>query len=95
MRRIQLFAIAFCALALFSCDRKEETGLYDNSIFLPAAGDRYDCKTFYQSRRGYYWSSTPCRNDSSLAHSLFFFASNTYPVRCYRDRWQPVRLVIV
>ena len=70
------------------------TGPNGNSIFLPAAGDRYDCKTFYQNRRGYYWSSTPCRNDSSLAHSLFFFASNTYPVRCYRDRWQPVRLVI-
>ena len=70
------------------------TGPNGNSMFLPAAGDRYDCKTFYQSRRGYYWSSTPCKNDSSLANSLFFFASNTYPVRCYRDRRQQVRLVI-
>ena len=63
-----------------------------NSIFLPAAGNKYDDKTFYKDCRGYYWSDSPC-DDNHMAHTLFFFAGNAYASNCYRDRWQSVRLV--
>ena len=69
------------------------TGPNGNSIFLPAAGDRYDCKAFHQNLRGYYWSATPCKIDKDMAHSLFFYSANAYTVKCYRVRWQSVRLV--
>ena len=69
------------------------TGPNGNSIFLPAAGDRYDCKAFHQNLRGYYWSATPCKSDKDMAHSLFFYSANAYTVKCYRVRWQSVRLV--
>ena len=63
-----------------------------NSIFLPAAGDRYDNSLVQVGSRGIYWSSSLFRADASLAHSLDFesdfadtmfanFRSDGYSVR--------------
>ena len=43
-----------------------------NSIFVPAAGGRGGSSLYYAGESGYYWSSTPNEDDSSLAYDLRF-----------------------
>ena len=45
-----------------------------NSIFLPAAGYRYDAYVYNQGSFGYYWSSSV--SDSYNARGLYFNSSN-------------------
>ena len=51
------------------------TGKNGNSIFLPAAGFRYESSLGYVGESGYYWSSTPRRNDPEFAEYLSFHSS--------------------
>ncbi|MBO5921828.1 MAG: InlB B-repeat-containing protein [Bacteroidaceae bacterium] len=48
------------------------TGSNGNSIFLPAAGERYETDTDYKGRYGYYWSSELSVDDSRFAYILKF-----------------------
>ena len=43
-----------------------------NSIFLPAAGDRWDVALYRAGSNGYYWSSTQHPSLSSFAYGLYF-----------------------
>ena len=47
------------------------TGPNGNSIYLPAAGNRYGSSTLDVGFHGYYWSSTPY--DSDYTYDLFFY----------------------
>ena len=47
-----------------------------NSIFLPAAGWRYDTSSRNQGTRGYYWSATPYGSNTDYAYSLYFYDGN-------------------
>ena len=51
-----------------------------NSIFLPAAGWRYDTPLFFAGSIGFYWSSSLSESDSVDARSLVFSSDgrNTY-----------------
>ena len=42
------------------------------SIFLPAAGDRYGADEYRVGSLGYYWSSTPNESDTFYAYFLYF-----------------------
>ena len=44
----------------------------DNSIFLPAAGIRYDNNLYDVSFRGYYWSSSLRTDDPRYAWHVYF-----------------------
>ena len=62
-----------------------------NSIFLPAAGDRYGASLNNAGNHGFYWSSTPQDYYDSYAYSLTFYSgyrNMTYP---HRDRGRSVR----
>ena len=48
------------------------TGPNGNSIFLPAAGDRYDSSLGLVGKYGLYWSSTPYESDARSAYPLYF-----------------------
>ena len=48
----------------------------DRSIFLPAAGNAWDSHSYGGPSNGYYWSSTPCPDESSQAFQanyLYFY----------------------
>ena len=64
-----------------------------NSIFLPAAGNRYGSSLYYAGTYGYYWSSTPCASDSNGAYYLYFNSSGhdvSYNNRYYGRSVRPV-----
>lgn len=46
-----------------------------NSIFLPAAGCRYNSGLLYAGSKGYYWSSSLYENVQSDAYRLYFVSS--------------------
>ena len=47
-------------------------GYKDKSIFLPAAGDRYDTYPFNAGSYGYYWSSSLDTGDPYGAYCVYF-----------------------
>jgi len=63
-----------------------------NTIFLPAAGYRYDSSVFGQGSDGCYWSSTTGGNPSR-AWSLYFISSNASVSGNYRYGGDSVRAV--
>ena len=52
------------------------TGPNGNSIFLPAAGYRFDSDLLYAGSYGDYWSSSLSADDSSYAYELLFGSVN-------------------
>ena len=64
------------------------TGPNGNSIFLPAAGYRFDTRGDYQGSDGYYWSSS-LSGDSNFACSLDYYDW----LNCIRYLGQSVRPV--
>ena len=52
------------------------TGPNGNSIFLPAAGFRYDSSLKVVGSYGYYWSSSLLGSRSDYARSLYFYSGN-------------------
>ncbi len=70
------------------------TGPNGNSIFLPAAGFRYDNSFNLAGSTGYYWSSSLRKFYNDSAYSVFFNSSNGVDWLCdYRDRGRCVRAV--
>ena len=54
------------------------TGPNGNSIFLPAAGRRYESSLLFVGERGYYCTSTPLESDLLLAFCLRFVDGSYY-----------------
>ena len=46
-----------------------------NSLFLPAAGQRWDKLDYDAGSCGYYWSSSLCTGDSFCAEYLYFLSA--------------------
>lgn len=67
-----------------------------NSIFLPAAGNRYGTSLYNGGEKGSYWSSTPRESHDNDAYGFYFgsggfdwgwnFRSNAQSVRPVRDK---------
>ncbi|MBR3608332.1 MAG: hypothetical protein IKL50_00405 [Bacteroidales bacterium] len=64
-----------------------------NSIFLPAAGCRYDSNLYDAGSFGYYWSSSLNTSNSNYAYFLLFNSSNVYWYFNYRYVGRSVRPV--
>lgn len=69
------------------------TGPNGNSIFLPAAGGRYDSSLNNAGSHGYYWSRTLGSGGSSTARNLYFNSGGVYWGNGYRSGGQSVRAV--
>ena len=69
------------------------TGPNGNSIFLPAAGYRYEARVYNQGARGYNWSSSLYSDISYSAHGLRFYSSSYDRYDNYRCRGFSVRPV--
>ena len=69
------------------------TGPNGNSIFLPAAGDRWDGKLGYAGSNGNYWSSTLNESYPNLAYYLYFASGGANWYDYYRYRGFTVRPV--
>ena len=64
-----------------------------NSIFLPAAGYRYDSSLSYVGYDGYYWSSSLYEYYPYYAWYLYFGSDSVYRGSYYRSRGRSVRPV--
>ena len=69
------------------------TGPNGNSIFLPAAGYRYDSSLDDADFDGYYWWSSLCEFDPYYACYAYFYSSNFRTFYGYRYYGLPVRAV--
>ena len=61
------------------------TGTNGGSIFLPAAGYRYDSDLYYAGTYGFFWSSTQYPSFALTANSLYFLSDGAYAGN-YDDR---------
>ena len=66
-----------------------------NSIFLPAAGFRYDSSLSYAGSDGYYWSRTLDTDDTPSAYDLYFYSGGKRVTFRSRNHGMPVRAVYV
>lgn len=64
-----------------------------NTIFLPASGVRLDSSLANVGSGGYYWSSSLCEDDSSIAYNLVFYSSVVDLCSGHRSFGQSVRPV--
>ena len=69
------------------------TGPNGNSIFLPAAGDRYESSLSGVGEGGGYWSSTPYESGAQGAYALGFDSGGYYVGWCSRYYGGSVRPV--
>ncbi len=69
------------------------TGPNGNSIFLPAAGIRWDDRLNRAGYGGDYWSSSFCPGGDTYAYELGFNSDGTYWDDYYRSYGQSVRAV--
>lgn len=69
------------------------TGPNGNSIFLPAAGYRYDTGVYGRGSNGYCWSGTLGENQSDNAYGLYFGSGGRDWSSGYRYRGRTVRPV--
>jgi hypothetical protein len=69
------------------------TGPNGNSIFLPAAGYRYDSSLDNADFDGYYWWASLCEFDPYYACYAYFYSSNFRTFYGYRYYGLPVRAV--
>ena len=70
------------------------TGPSGGSIFLPAAGIRWDGNLYYAGERGYYWSSTQHPDLSYDAYGLYLYSGHAYWGYYFRYYGQSVRPVV-
>lgn len=70
------------------------TGPNGNSIFLPAAGFRWDGDLYLAGELGSYWSSTQDPDSSYDAYDLYFFSGDAYWGYYDRDSGRSVRPVV-
>ena len=69
------------------------TGPNGNSIFLPAAGDRYGSSLAYVGEHGAFWSSSPYESGAQGAYALGFDSDGCYVGWCSRYYGGSVRPV--
>ena len=69
------------------------TGTNQNSIFLPAAGNRHDIYLGYEGSRGYYWSSSLDTEDPIYVRDVCFHSDNFFRYYNYRCSGLSVRPV--
>lgn len=69
------------------------TGPNGNSLFLPAAGGRYDSSSSSVGSVGGYWSSSLCSDDSGYAYRLSFYSRGVDWRYSYRYGGRSVRAV--
>ena len=76
--------------------RKFTSNINGNSIFLPAAGYRWDGDLYNAGEYGYYWSSTQNPDVSCFAFGLYFYSGYAfwYGYGLYRSYGQSVRPVV-
>ena len=72
---------------------RKVTGPNGNSIFLPAAGDRWNDRLYYAGRDGDYWSSSLYPDDDNGAYGLNFDSGGTGWSYGGRDSGHSVRAV--
>ena len=70
------------------------TGSNGNSIFLPAAGYRYNSDLKSTASSGFYWSSSICSSNSDNAYALGFNSGYIYWTTGSRDYARSVRPVL-
>ncbi len=70
------------------------TGSNGNSIFLPAAGYRYNSDLKSIASSGFYWSSSICSSNSDNAYALGFNSGYIYWTTGSRDYARSVRPVL-
>lgn len=68
-------------------------GYTDKSIFLPAAGYRYDSSLHYAGSDGFYWSSSLYTGSPLYAYVLYFDSGGVNWGNGYRDYGRSVRPV--
>lgn len=73
---------------------KRVTGPNGNSIFLPAAGSRFNNELAGDGSFGYYWGSTPSSDDTHYAYILYFLYEYQSTNRYYRYFGLTVRPVL-
>ena len=73
--------------------RKFTSKINGNSIFLPAAGDRWDGELYGAGDWGYSWSSTLLESDPYGAYGLSFGSGGAGWGSCYRGDGRSVRPV--
>ena len=69
------------------------TGSNGNSLFLPAAGDRWDSSLYYAGSYGYYWSSSLYTGYPDNAWYFYFDSDYQNLYNYYRDFGRTVRAV--
>ena len=69
------------------------TGPNGNSIFLPAAGYRYDSSLGNAGSYGYYWSASLYESHPNRARYLYFYSSDHYTYYGHRYNGYTVRAV--
>ena len=74
--------------------KSKKPGYEGESIFLPAAGDRYDTYLEYAGSDGYYLSSSLYTGDPVLACLVYFDSGGVYSSICYRVTGLSVRPVL-
>lgn len=70
------------------------TGPNGNSIFLPAAGYRYDSSLGNAGSYGYYWSASLYKSHPNRARYLYFYFSDHYTYYGHRYNGYTVRAVV-
>lgn len=73
--------------------RKITSNTNGNSIFLPAAGDRYESSLYFAGSEGHYWSRTLYSDRPSRAWNPYFFSSivsTSNQFRCYGQSVRPI-----
>ena len=71
----------------------KKSGYTNKSIFLPAAGCRYDSSLGGTGSNGYYWSSSLYTDDPGSAYELDLYSNGVYRHFSYRYYGQSVRPV--
>ena len=66
------------------------TGPNGNSIFLPAAGYRFDTAVFNRGTSGYYWSSSLGGYSCNYAFSLYFNVDSYFDLNGYCRRYDGI-----
>ena len=72
----------------------EVKGTNDNSIFLPAAGARYDDDLDFAGSYGDYWSSSLSADDPNDAWYVYFYSDDVFRSNDYRYYGLSVRPVL-
>ena len=71
----------------------KKSGYTNKSIFLPAAGYRYDSSRYYAGSSGYYWSSSLYTDNPNRAWDVYFSSDSVYRNYNFRSYGFSVRPV--